>query len=142
MGLVRPSPAVDRGRRRAGSALRVLVVDDNVDAAELLRDALAMLGHDAAVALDGGAALAQAASFRPDVVLLDLGLPDMDGFEVARRLREDGATARLVALTGYGQLDDRERTRAAGFDLHLVKPVDLAGLEAAFADLRRLDASS
>ena len=106
------------------------MVDDNRDAAELLADSLRVLGHQTDVALDGVAAIDAAREFRPDVVLLDLGLPVMDGFEVAQRLRElpDSARMRIVAITGYGQDTDRRRTRAAGFDRHLVKPVDIARL--------------
>ena len=106
------------------------MVDDNRDAAELLADSLRVLGHQTDVALDGVAAIDVAREFRPDVVLLDLGLPVMDGFEVAQRLRElpDSARMRIVAITGYGQDTDRRRTRAAGFDRHLVKPVDIARL--------------
>jgi PAS domain S-box-containing protein len=109
---------------------RVLVVDDNRDAAEMLAEMLGLKGHTAEVAFDGPTALGLAESFRPDVALLDLGLPLMDGFELARRLREQAPKLRLVALTGYGQRSDREKTKAAGFDAHLVKPVDLDLLQA------------
>jgi CheY-like chemotaxis protein len=112
-------------------SVRVLVVDDNQDSAEMVSEALAHLGHQVAVAHDGPGALERTAEFQPDVVLLDLGLPMMDGFEVARRLRDGGSTVHLVAMTGYGQASDRDATRAAGFDAHLVKPVDLATLERA-----------
>ena len=107
--------------------LRVLIVDDNVDAAEMLAEWLVAVGHDAQVASDGPTALEIAAEFKPDVALLDIGLPVMDGYEVARRLRElPGASkTRLIALTGYGQESDHERSRRAGFEEHLVKPVDL-----------------
>jgi len=103
---------------------RILVVDDNADAAEALALVLGMTGHEVRLAGDGPSALAAAAEFRPEVVLLDIGLPGMDGYEVARRLRSgDGLRdMSLVALTGYGQEADRERARAAGFDHHLVKP--------------------
>jgi signal transduction histidine kinase/DNA-binding response OmpR family regulator len=113
-----------------GPGLRVLVVDDNADAADMLADLLSALGHVAAVAFDGPHALETARTFRPDVVLLDLGLPVMDGFEVIERLRADPllAGARVVAISGYGQQPDRERTRAAGFAAHLVKPIDLDAL--------------
>jgi PAS domain S-box-containing protein len=103
---------------------RILVVDDNGDAAESLALVLGMTGHEVRLAGDGPSALAAAAEFRPEIVLLDIGLPGMDGYEVARRLRSgDGPRdMSLVALTGYGQDADRERARAAGFDHHLVKP--------------------
>ena len=105
----------------------MLIVDDNVDAAEMLAEWLVAVGHDAQVAGDGPTALEIAAEFKPDVVLLDIGLPVMDGYEVARRLRElpGCASTRLIALTGYGQESDHERSRRAGFEDHLVKPVDL-----------------
>jgi signal transduction histidine kinase/ActR/RegA family two-component response regulator len=106
-------------------AQRVLVVDDNVDAAESLAQMLALDGHQVELAHDGASGLRCAARWRPHAVLLDLGLPDIDGVEVARRLRaaEGGAALRLVAITGWGQAADQRRTREAGFDAHLVKPV-------------------
>jgi CheY-like chemotaxis protein/two-component sensor histidine kinase len=106
---------------------RVLIVDDNLEAAGMLATLLETLGHDTTVAGDGPSALAIAPAFRPEVALLDIGLPVMDGYELARRLRSmDGfATTRLVAITGYGQASDRRSSRAAGFDEHLVKPVNV-----------------
>ena len=103
--------------------LRILVVDDNADAARLLSDSLQALGHRAVVAFDGPSALERASAFHPDVVLLDLGLPVMDGFEVAQRLKALPERGRLevVAITGYGQDIDRQRTRESGFDEHMVK---------------------
>jgi len=105
-------------------AQRILVVDDNKDAAAALEMLLRDLGHETRVVNGGRAALESIAEFRPDCVLLDLGMPEVDGLEVARRVRASGLEPqpRLVALTGWGQDDDRERTRAAGFDAHLVKP--------------------
>jgi CheY-like chemotaxis protein len=105
--------------------LKVLVVDDNADSAETLSELLPIWGHEARIAYDGESALRLVGEFRPDVVLLDIGLPGMDGFEVARRIRQ-GATPvhRLVAMTGYGDDEDRRKAREAGFDGHLVKPVD------------------
>jgi signal transduction histidine kinase len=105
---------------------RVLIVDDNVDAARTMADALDLAGYDTRVSFDGPAALDASASFEPDAVLLDLGLPLMDGYEVARELMAGPSDRRpiLVALTGYGQLSDQERTRTAGFNSHLVKPID------------------
>jgi PAS domain S-box-containing protein len=110
-----------------GTPLRVLIVDDNIDAAEMLAEWLVAVGHSVQVAGDGPTALEIATGFKPVVVLLDIGLPVMDGYEVARRLRElpGCATTRLIALTGYGQESDHERSRRAGFEDHLVKPVDL-----------------
>ncbi len=106
--------------------LRVLVVDDNQDAAGLLVVALRRAGHDVIVAHDGPTAIERARGFEPDVALLDLGLPVMDGYELAERLRDEHGTAlRLVAITGYGRERDRLRSRAVGFDQHLVKPAAL-----------------
>lgn len=108
---------------------RILIVDDNRDAAETLAEALLTLGFEARTALDGPAALEVAASFRPDIAVLDIGLPVMDGHELARKLRGLlGRAVVLVALTGYGQDRDRARSRSAGFDEHLVKPVELQAL--------------
>jgi CheY-like chemotaxis protein len=117
---------------RAGGALparRVLVVDDNRDTAESLGELLSALGHEVRVAYDGAGALEVAASgFGPEVALLDLGLPGMDGYQLAGALRERVPAVRLIAITGYGQDQDRARASAAGFDRHLVKPVDLDAL--------------
>jgi CheY-like chemotaxis protein len=109
----------------------VLVVDDNVDAAAMLAELLPLWGHQARVAHGGPEALSLAAEFRPDVVLLDLGLPGMDGYEVARRLRATlgSSPPRLVALTGFGGEDDRRQTHAAGFAHHVTKPVDADELQ-------------
>ncbi len=104
--------------------LRVLVVDDSHDAADAMAALLEMMGHHAVAAYDGIKALQLASDLAPDLVLLDLGLPDMDGFEVARRLkRVVNRAPRLVALTGYGADEDKRRTSEAGFDEHVVKPV-------------------
>jgi signal transduction histidine kinase len=105
---------------------RILIVDDNVDAAESLAMLLELFGHQVRTAYGGPAALEAVESHRPEVVLLDIGLPGMDGYEVARRLRRNPALSgvTLVALTGYGQENDRRKTHDAGFDHHLVKPVD------------------
>jgi PAS domain S-box-containing protein len=107
---------------------RVLIVDDNGDAAQSIAEVLTELGHEVHVAHDGPTALALASRFRPDVCLLDIGLPVMDGYELARRLRDSqhlAAGARIIALTGYGQDADRQRSTEAGFTAHVVKPVDL-----------------
>jgi PAS domain S-box-containing protein len=112
--------------QRAKDAQRVLVVDDNVDSAESLSELLSIWGYSVNVAHDGPSGIKMALSQRPDVVLLDIGLPLMDGYEVARRLRQETALSgvRIAALTGYGQAADRRRSKEAGFDEHLVKPVD------------------
>jgi PAS domain S-box-containing protein len=114
---------------------RVLVVDDNVDAAASLALLLMLDGHETEAVNSAHAALEFAKSFKPDVVLLDIGLPEMDGYEVALRLRKLAELngVRLIALTGYGQSEDRERARAVGFDDHLVKPVEFQALERALA---------
>jgi len=115
---------------RAGVPRRILVVDDNVDAALTLDLLLRSLGHETRVAHEGGRALEIAREFRPEVILLDIGMPGMDGYEVARRLRgmNHGQTFRIVAVTGWGQEADRARAKEAGFDVHLVKPVDVGVL--------------
>lgn len=122
----------------AAAQLRVLVVEDNLDMANALATLLRLHGHDTAVAHDGQAALATARGFQPDVVLLDLGLPGMDGYEVARRLRAELAARPplLVAMTGYGQEEDLRRSAAAGCDHHLVKPVQFAEIERLLATCR------
>ena len=113
------------------------MVDDNEDAAESLALLLRLAGHDVRTGHDGPAALRLARELRPQAVLLDLGLPGMDGYEVARQLRrESGADGPLlVAVSGYGQEEDRRRSRAAGFDYHLVKPADPVQVERLLAGL-------
>jgi CheY-like chemotaxis protein len=105
--------------------LRILVVDDNDDAAESLAELLTLNGHDARFVEDAKAALDLLGQFKPEVMLIDLALPEIDGFELARRIRaqQDGANPRLIALTGFGQKDIRDKATAAGFDQFLVKPV-------------------
>ncbi len=117
--------------------LRVLVVDDSQDTTELLGALLEMAGHSVQVAHTGPAALGAAAVFRPDAVILDIGLPGLDGYQVAERLREDPLckNAMLIAATGYGQEEDLRRSREAGFDRHLVKPIDPADLRRLLAEL-------
>jgi CheY-like chemotaxis protein/two-component sensor histidine kinase len=127
-----------RGGRRTTEAFvpsaasrRVLVVDDNVDAANSLALLLKLSGHDVQAAYDGPSALLVAETFHPQLVLLDIGMPGMDGYEVARRLRkqQDHQTAVLAALTGWGQEEDRRRAMEAGFDYHFVKPIEPDALE-------------
>jgi CheY-like chemotaxis protein/anti-sigma regulatory factor (Ser/Thr protein kinase) len=124
------------------STLRILVADDNRDGADSLSDMLQMMGNDTRTAYDGEQAVAAAAEFRPDVVLLDIGMPKLNGHDACRRIREQpwGPGMVLIALTGWGQEEDIRRSQDAGFDRHMVKPVDpvalmqqLAGLQAAKA---------
>jgi PAS domain S-box-containing protein len=127
------TPAAPDG---ASAPLRVLVVDDNRDAAQGLGHLLQLRGHEVMVAYDGPAALAAAAIASPDLVLLDIGLPGMDGFAVAAQLRAAGHTrATLIAVTGYGREDDLRRSREAGFDHHLLKPIDFAQLQRLILEL-------
>ncbi len=127
----------DPAREAVGDETRILIIDDNTDAAFLLAELLAVSGYQTLAAHDGPSALQAARSFRPHLAVVDLGLPVMDGFELARHLRtrDDHPPPRLVALTGYGQPEDRAKTTAAGFDAHLVKPVDLTQLHAVLARL-------
>jgi CheY-like chemotaxis protein len=118
-------PGLGRAPRKAASPRRILLVDDNADAASLMAELFLTLGHEVVVAHDGPQALAALAGFTPEVAVLDIGLPVMDGYELARRIREIvGPDCRLIALTGYGQEHDFRRSEAAGFAEHLVKPVD------------------
>jgi PAS domain S-box-containing protein len=121
--------------RRSEDRLRILVVDDNVDGAEMLAAALAMKGHETRVAHDGPDALTVAGELHPHIAFLDIGLPVMDGYELAAQFRERSQLQEtcLIALTGYGQESDRDRTALAGFHHHLVKPVDLRAVDAVIA---------
>jgi CheY-like chemotaxis protein len=126
------SPVMDTGRsaRARVPSRRILIADDNADAAGALATLLELEGHDVTVAHDGNEAVMKASNFRPELVFMDLGMPVMDGFEAARRLRAlpCGEDVLLVALTGWGQAGDRQRSREAGFDRHYVKPLDTAAL--------------
>jgi signal transduction histidine kinase len=115
---------------------RILVVDDNVDGATILATLLRLDGHEVETALSGMEALDRIPVFRPEVALVDIGLPGLDGYEVARRIRATAGrdVIRLIAITGYGRNEDRERARSAGFDAHLVKPVEFPALQRALAD--------
>jgi CheY-like chemotaxis protein len=115
--------------------LRVLVVDDNVDAAELLAELLRMAGHEVTVVHDGACALRAVEEVPPEMALLDIGLPGMDGYELAIRLADRLAGVHLVAVTGYGQEHDRIRAREAGFQRHFVKPVPSGDLLAYIASV-------
>ncbi len=121
------------GERR----VRALVVDDYADAAELLADVLRAKGYDARTAHDGRRAYEMAVEFDPDVAFIDIGLPVLDGYEVARRFRSlpRGTTLLLIALTGRAGSVDRERSTQPGFNMHLVKPIDLEKIESVLASL-------
>jgi PAS domain S-box-containing protein len=133
----RPAAAPEQPKRpangRASVARRVLVVDDNVDAAAMLAALIRQLGHEVEIVHDGSAALRAVEGYRPEVILLDIGMPGMNGFEVAQRLRELRRVPglRIVAVTGWGKPEDRERSREAGFDMHLIKPVELSEIQQA-----------
>ena len=118
----------ERAMAAVGGAKRILLVDDNADATDLLRDVLTDHGYQVAVAYDGPQALVALAHFQADVAVIDIGLPVMDGYELAAQIRESSRVPRLIAMTGYGQPADLVRSRQTGFDDHLVKPVDVAAL--------------
>jgi signal transduction histidine kinase/DNA-binding response OmpR family regulator len=134
-----PAPATTAMRARKVVPRRILVVEDNINSAEMLAALLQIDGHDVQVAHEGPIAVETARTFRPAVVLLDIGLPKMDGFEVARQLRGYAETreATLIAVSGYGQAADRQRSKDAGFDHHLVKPVDRKTLTSLLASFSR-----
>jgi CheY-like chemotaxis protein len=124
-----PGPVPDEPH--SGAHRRVLVVDDNLDAANALRYLLENEGYEVKVATDGPSGLAFAKEFRPDFLLLDIGLPMLNGYEIAKQVRDDPTLSHvmIVAITGYGQAQDRMRTSAAGFDHHLTKPVEFRALQ-------------
>jgi CheY-like chemotaxis protein len=131
------APAAPGASVQQVRTFRVLVVDDNHDAADSLAALLEIGGHETRVAHDGHEALRAAHAFRPEIVFLDIGMPGKDGYEVARDLRADTETrnAVLVALTGWGAQQDRARSRSAGFDHHLTKPAGLPDVERLLADM-------
>jgi CheY-like chemotaxis protein len=135
MALPEPDPDVSPS---AESGHRVIVADDNRDAADALAMLLELSGHEVRVAHGGRAALSLAQTFRPDVAILDIGMPDLSGYDVAAQLRREpwGGAIVLIALTGWGRDDERQRATAAGFDQHMTKPVDPEKLEA-FLSKRR-----
>ena len=123
--------AINSMAHPADKRCRVLIVDDNVDTAQSLALLLQASGHDVRMAHDGPGAVDAALDYRPDVALMDIGLPGFDGYEVAQRMRKQSVleNATLVAMTGYGQEKDRLRSHAAGFDHHLVKPVNFDSVQ-------------
>jgi signal transduction histidine kinase/CheY-like chemotaxis protein len=133
-----PPPPPPPAPAKRTHAHRVLVVDDNRDGAESLSQLLAILGHDVRTAFDGVEAVEQARQHRPDVVLMDVGMPRLNGYEATRRIREHdwGAGMVIIALTGWGQENDRKQSRDAGCDGHLVKPVSLSDLQQVLRDVR------
>ena len=117
---------------------RILLIEDNEDARHMLHMLLTLAGHEVDSAADGPSGLERAAVSPPDIAVIDLGLPGVDGYEVARRLRAGGGDGLgLIALTGYGQPADRQAAIAAGFDAHVVKPVDPSHLESVIASVQR-----
>jgi CheY-like chemotaxis protein len=123
------APAPEPVRSASDARLRILVVEDNADSREMLRSALELSGHEVQDAHDGPSGLEAILRVRPDVALIDIGLPEFDGYEVARKVRGSlGGAILLVALTGYGQPEDRRQAMEAGFDAHLVKPVEPSAL--------------
>jgi len=132
-----PAAVVEPGAATPNIRRRLLLVDDNEDTTEMLAAYFTTLGYVTRTAHDGPSALTLLDEFTPDAAVLDIGLPVMDGYELARRIRERVATVRLVAVTGYGRPSDQERAAAAGFDAHLVKPIDI---EALATLVRRADA--
>ena len=126
-----PTAAPHDAKQSRPRSRRIVVADDNVDAAVSLAELLKLSGHDVHIAHDGLAAVKAAETFQPDVIVLDIGMPALNGYEAARRIRSQGANGDvlLIALTGYGQDSDKSRAKEAGFDLHVVKPVDIAKIE-------------
>jgi len=127
-------PRAPQAQQQTHTAHRVLIVEDYADTAKSLDMALSLAGHSVRVAQDGAAAIEAALQFDPGIVVCDIGLPGMSGYEVARQLRANPKTAHalLIAITGYGKEEDRRLAREAGFDHHLIKPVDLADLRRVF----------
>jgi CheY-like chemotaxis protein len=125
----------------ASQRFRILVVDDNHDSALSLAMMLSIMGHDTRTAHDGESAVATAESFLPEVILLDIGLPKLNGYEVAQRIREQewGKSMFLIAVTGWGQEEDRQRSSEVGLNVHMVKPVEPAALERLLAELHSED---
>jgi CheY-like chemotaxis protein len=131
-GIVKPIDSSGEGKRAVpASGMRILVVDDNRDSAESLAMLLRLFGNDVQSVYDGRLALQVATAYRPDVVLLDIGLPGLDGLQVCQCLRKQAGRTQplIIAMTGYGQEEDQRRSKEAGFNAHMVKPVDLETLQ-------------
>jgi CheY-like chemotaxis protein len=135
----RADTAIGNGQTTSGPKRHILVVDDNRDGADSLAMMLRLAGNEVQTANDGAAAVHAAEHFRPEIILMDVGMPRLSGLDATRRIREQpwGKEIMVIALTGWAQDHDRERTREAGCDAHLVKPVKLDDLEKALADLKR-----
>jgi CheY-like chemotaxis protein/anti-sigma regulatory factor (Ser/Thr protein kinase) len=135
--IAEPTLTRTRSSPRTGASRKILVVDDSADIADIMAETLSELGHQVRTANDGPTALEVSAGFLPDVVLLDIGLPEMDGYEVARQLRSQRLEPRpfLIALTGYGQPADQASAEAAGFDAHFVKPIPVDAVLALIDEL-------
>jgi len=134
-----PKPVQSASSDPAVRRFRILVVDDNHDSALSLAMVLTMMGHETRTAHDGQDALAAAEEFHPEVVLLDIGLPKMNGYEVAQHIRQQawGTDMFLIAVTGWGQAEDRARSTEVGLNMHMVKPVEPSAIQAVLADLNR-----
>lgn len=134
-----PKPVQPAQSDTAVRRFRILVVDDNHDSALSLAMVLTMMGHETRTAHDGETALAAAEDFLPEVLLLDIGLPRMNGYEVAQHIREQawGTDMFLIAVTGWGQAEDRARSAEVGLNLHMVKPVEPTAIQAVLANLTR-----
>ena len=134
---IEAQPTGDRNEEAGGRTQRILVVDDNRDAADSLATMLRMSGHETRTAYDGSEAVQAAQAFRPEIVLMDIGMPKMNGYEAARRIRQEswGERMVLIALTGWGQEEDKRRAVEAGFDHHLTKPIEAAALEKLLAGI-------
>jgi CheY-like chemotaxis protein len=125
----RAAPAAHPAERAA----RILIIDDNKDLATSLARLLKLLGHEVEVVFDGHTGIEAVGTFNPEVILLDIGLPSFDGYQVARTLRQDGCISTIIAVSGYGQEEDRRRSQEAGIDHHVTKPVDVKTITALLA---------
>jgi CheY-like chemotaxis protein len=133
-----PNPSFD-ATVITSDRIRVVVVDDNIDAAESMAILLRCSGHDVRTAYDGLAAIALAQTFRPNVVLSDIGLPKIDGYELARRLHTQFPKMHLIAISGYGRESDIQQSKEAGYELHFLKPVDPSRIHELLANLTAAD---